>query len=141
MPEFANPDLEEALQEAGASAKSSRAAARSVAPAIEVIKGLIWLKVMVVVISALVALNIAMLGWTFVLEDRIAGNTASLVELSSGQVAMTRAIAGNTASLAELRHRQKRNTAALAELRRGQEEIISLLRNRSFRSGPENSGS
>ena len=111
MSEQLNPELQEALQEAGADAKSSRAAAKSVAGAVDMAKCLIWLKAVIMVGGVLVALNIAILGRLFSVSDRVSENTA--------------AIAAHSARLDETNRR-------VGNLEEGQREILTILRSVRF---------
>ena len=82
MPEQLNPELQEALQEAGADAKSSRVAARSVASAIDMAKVVIWLRSLTATMGVLVAINVVALNQLFVLTAEVAENRASIVALT-----------------------------------------------------------
>ena len=136
MPEQLNPELQEALQEAGADAKSSRVAARSVAGATDMAKCLIWLKAVMMVGGVLVALNFAMLGRLFVMSDRVSENTSAIAAHSVRLDEMNRRVGNLEEGQEHLRREIGGLRESVAELRRGQEEIVSLLRTRLSKNIP-----
>ena len=82
MAEQLNPELQEALQEAGADANSSRVAARSVASAVKMTKVIVWLRSLTATMGVLVAINVVALNQLFVLTAEVAENRASIVALT-----------------------------------------------------------
>ena len=119
MAEAMNPELQEALQEAGAAPKSARAAARSVASAGDMTKMLIWIKSLMAMGGLLVAINAVMLAQMFTLTAQVSENKASIAALNE--------------RVGKLEEGQER-------LELGQQEIISLLRTRLSESAPVKPG-
>ena len=136
MAEQLNPELQDALQEAGAGERSSRSAARSVAGVMDMARCLVWLKALMMVGGLLVALNIGMLGRVFVLSDRISENTAQVAVLSTRVTELTRRVENLEEGVENLEEGQRKIIEQVAELRRGQDEIMALLRTRLSESDP-----
>ena len=116
MADSLNHDLQDALKEAGASEGAARSGARSVASALDMAKALIWIKALIVMTGALVAINVAILNQLFTLTEQVGKNTIAIAELRRGQE--------------ELRRGQE-------EIRGRQNEILSLLRIRLSDSGAD----
>ena len=136
MAEQLNPELQDALQEAGAGERSSRSAARSVAGVMDMARCLVWLKALMMVGGLLVALNIGMLGRVFVLSDRISENTAQVAVLSTRVTELTRRVENLEEGVENLEEGQRKIIEQVAELRRGQDELMALLRTRLSESDP-----
>ena len=78
-----NPEVYEALREAGAGEQSSRAAARATPRAEDMVKSLIWIKVLAWAVGGVFLLNVAILGRLFELSDRISDNTSEIRVLAT----------------------------------------------------------
>ena len=107
-----NPEVYEALREAGAGEQSSRAAARATARAGDVGEVKILVKAVLGSLALIGAICILGLSQLYVLTDRVGKNTSAIADLQQGQ--------------AELRQGQE-------ELRKDTAEIKFLLQSR--RSG------
>ena len=112
MPNAMNPELHNALREAGASEQASQAAARSMADAFDMAnKGLIWIKALTVTVGMLVAINAVALNQMFVLTAEVAENKANIATLMGD----------------------------VEELKEGQREIINLLQQRLSKGADDDS--
>ena len=82
MTDESNPELRDALREAGAGERASSAAARSTAGALDMTRALAWGKVMLGAMCALVVLNLVMVIQLLSLTAEVAENKANITILS-----------------------------------------------------------